>query len=115
MLYYDDVLVPNSTISEESFYDMIEFVLSTMEQFTLDYPDTITKSNYNEVFKTNIKCMFDIQYFPDISPKSTEYEQAIEIYDDVFDILYSIVLVSFMQHAFQEDHMIAHLFELSRM
>ena len=30
MLYYDDVLVPNSTISEESFYDMIEFVLSTM-------------------------------------------------------------------------------------
>ena len=90
MIFYDDILLPNSTIDEETFYDMIEYVLATMEQFVKEYPESISQANFEEILKTNIKCMFDIQYFPETNSKIsfTTYEELIDSYDSIFDIIY---------------------------
>ena len=90
MIFYDDVLFNNSSIDEETFYDMIEYVLETMEQFVKDYPETIARPNFDEIFRTNIKCMFDIQYYPDNIDKFpyNVYEDTLDSYDSIFDIIY---------------------------
>lgn len=90
MIYCDDILPKNSSISEEIFYSMIEYVFEIMEQFVKDYPETMTQPNFEEIFKINIKCMFDIQYFPNTQNKMNfcEYENMLDTYDAVFDIIY---------------------------
>ena len=89
MIFYDDILLPNSSIDEDTFYDMIEYVLETMEQFVKEFPEAISLSNFEENFKINVKCMFDVQYFPGTNKLSfNEYDELLNSYDSIFDIIY---------------------------
>ena len=100
MIFCDDILLPNSSIDEDTFYDMIEYVLETMEQFIKEFPETLSQQNFEEIFRINMKCMFDIQYFPDNTNNKLSfgvYEELLESYDSIFDTIYKYCQIIFHQ------------------
>ena len=91
MIYYDEVITNDVPINENQFYNMLEYVFELMEQFINEYPELFSNEKFEEIFKTNVKCMFDIQYFPSIDENHNfnYYEEMLSKYESIFDTIYN--------------------------